>query len=325
VTIFDRIEAGFDRAVEVGRKRAGWFDHLWLTLLRFDEVHGVRLAAAISYYGFFAAFSLTVLAYSILGRLLGGSEAGFISTVNDYLNDQLLWVRETADQVGTQEVTVISAVALLVTGVAWVDALRSSTRAIWRLNQHPGHWILRWLVDLVMLLVLGVLLTASLGAAYGIDALLEWLAGPDTGAIGSAVLGLSGPVVEFAVNMLLSAALLTLVPRLRLSPRRLIPTALLVAASIQLLNWIGRWFIGRLDDRPAYQLVTGAVGLLIYLYLLNQLILLGCALSATATAGTVVDHAPGGSPDRADTEAASADLPPDDSGEPHHAARSQPR
>ena len=38
---------------------------------RFDEVLGSRLAAAISYYGFFAAFALAVVVYSILGRALG--------------------------------------------------------------------------------------------------------------------------------------------------------------------------------------------------------------------------------------------------------------
>ena len=37
--------------------------------------------------------------------------------------------------------------------------------------------------------------------------------------------------------------------------------------------------------------MAGAVGLLIYLYLLNHLILIGAALAATSTRGTVIDMA----------------------------------
>ena len=39
-------------------------------MLRYDEVHGGRLAAAIAYYGFFAVFALLLIGYSIFGILL---------------------------------------------------------------------------------------------------------------------------------------------------------------------------------------------------------------------------------------------------------------
>ena len=45
----------------------------------------------------------------------------------------------------------------------------------------------------------------------------------------------------------------------------------------------------RTENRAAYQPVADAVGLLIYLYLLNQLILLGAALAATSRRGTMRD------------------------------------
>jgi membrane protein len=141
----------------------------------------------------------------------------------------------------------------------------------------------------------------SLAAAWAIDSFLGWIAGPTTAAIGDAVLRISGTALEFAVNLVLSAALLTVVPRIRLSARRLLPTALVVAVGIQVLNSFGRWYINQLDNRPAYQLVTGAVGLLVYLYLLNQLILLGCALAATAQRGSMVDLS--GAPPAAGTPA----------------------
>ncbi len=287
MNLADRIEAGFDRAVARARKRSGVFDHVWEALERFVDVLGGRLAAAISYYAFFAAFSLAVLAYSILGRLLGSAEAGVLSAVNDYLETQLPWVAETAEQVGRGEITLLAGVALLVSGVGWVEALRSSLRGMWLLDQHPGHWFLRRVVDLGMLVGLGLLLGLSLAMTWALDRLLDWLAA-DSG-LGQLALRPIAPVLEFLVNLILAAAMLTAVTRVRLSPRRLITPTLVIAIGIQLLNSIGRSLIARSADRPAYAVASTTVGLLIYLYLLNQLILFGAALAATATKGTALD------------------------------------
>src|SRR5262245_44598418 len=291
MNVVDRIEAAYHRGVVSARKRWPVADHAWSAADRFEEVLAGRLAAAISYYGFFAAFSLAVVAYSILGHILNGANGAIVGTINNYLSTSLPWVQRTAAQVGYTQVTVFGAIGLVLTGVAWVDALRSSTRAVWGLDQHPGNWIIRRLVDLGMLVALGVLLTLSLAIATAIDAIIDHVVTPSTGAFGAWLLRLSGPVLEFLVNLVLAAAVLVVVPRLRLSPRRLAPAALLVGVGIQLLNTVGRIYINRTESRPAYQLVAGAVGLLVYLYLLNQLILFGSAVAATAGTGTAADLA----------------------------------
>jgi membrane protein len=293
VNVFERAEAAYERAVVRARKRWPVADHGFAAWDRFDEVLGARLAAAISYYGFFAAFSLAVVAYSILGRILNGSNSAIIGTVNNYLSTSLPWVRTTADQVGTTQVTTFGAIGLVLTGVAWVDALRSSTRAIWRLDQHPGNWIIRRVIDLGMLVVLGVLLGLSLATANAIGFVLDHVAKPATGEVGATILRGAGPLLEFLINLVLAGAVLVIVPRVRLSPRRLFPAAALVAIGIQVLNTIGGLWINRAESRPAYQLVAGAVGLLVYLFLLNQLILFGCAIAATSPKGGAADMAEG--------------------------------
>jgi membrane protein len=332
VNLADRIEAGFDQMVVRARKRSGAFDHVWQALERFVDVLGGRLAAAISYYAFFAAFSLAVLAYSILGRLLGSAEAGVLNAVNDYLRTQLPWVAETAEQVGRGEITLIAGAALLVSGVGWVETLRSSLRAIWLLDQHPGHWFLRRVVDLGMLVGLGLLLGLSLAMTWAIDWLFDWTAA-ETG-VGQVALGPIGPLLEFAVNLILAAAMLTAVTRVRLSPRRLITPTLVIAVGIQLLNTIGRYLIARSADRPVYAVAGTTVGLLIYLYLLNQLILFGAALAATATKGTAFDLGAGvaglgagGVLTRHPAAVARPDLgtPVDNVGEPHGSGPEKPR
>ncbi len=337
VNLADRIEAGFDRMIARAQKRSGVFDHVWQALERFVEVLGGRLAAAISYYAFFAAFSLAVLAYSILGRLLGSAEAGVLSAVNDYLATNLPWVAETAKDVGRGEITLLAGAALLVSGVGWVETLRSSLRAVWQFDQHPGHWFLRRVVDLGMLVGLGLLLALSLAMTTAIDWLLDWLAA-DTG-VGQLALRPIATVLEFAVNLILSAAMLSAVPRIRLSPRRLITPTLVVALGIQILNTVGRSLIALSKDRPAYTVAANAVGLLIYLYVLNQLILFGAALAATATKGTAVDLGGGAvtldtsgmggvvAPQPATNLAAATHpvAPVDNVGEPHRSGPEKPR
>ena len=91
-------------------------------------------------------------------------------------------------------------------GVGWVEALRSSQRAVWLLDQHPGNWLIRRLVDLGMLIGLGLLLGLSLALTAAIDKVLDWLA-PDT-TFGNTLLRSSGPVLELAVNFVLAAAVL---------------------------------------------------------------------------------------------------------------------
>lgn len=278
------VAAGFDRAVAATRARSGIADHVWRASERLGDVLGGRLAAAISYYSFFAAFSLGVLLYSIVGRLLGPTEAGALSVVSEYLQTNLPWVAPTVQDVGRGEVTLLATLALLTSGIGWVEALRSSLRAVWLVDQHPGNWLLRRLVDLGMLVGLGLLLGASLATTSAIDLLVTRLA-PESRVTASVL----SPVLELLINLALAAAMLTGVSRMRLSPRRLLPAAVLTALGIQLLNSFGRLLIARTEHRPAYAVVAGAVGLLVYLYVLNQVILFGAAFAATARSGTAVD------------------------------------
>ena len=60
-----------------------------------------------------------------------------------------------------------------------------------------------------------------------------------------------------------------------------------------LLNTLGRGLVAQVERNAAYTVVAGAVGVLVYLYLLNQLLLFGAALVATSQHGRVTDLARG--------------------------------
>jgi membrane protein len=102
--------------------------------------------------------------------------------------------------------------------------------------------------------------------------------------------------------VVVATALLTAVPRLRIPPRRLLPSVLLVAIGLSLLSTVGRVVIGHTQHNPAYQLAGWAVGLLIFLNLFSQLLLYGAALAATNPRGRVVDLATGVLPENRSVE-----------------------
>lgn len=263
------------RAVVHARRRWPWWDHACRAGARYGEVLAGRLAAAIAYYGFFACFALALLAYSGLGFLLAYDRDVF-AAVDGFLRQNLPWLEPQAIQASRGRTGLIGAVGLVVTGVGWIEAIRSSQRLVHGVPQQPGHPVRRWLVDLALLLGLVVLVGASMTVFYALEILVGALTGGE-----SVTLTVLGWLSAVALNLLLAAALLGGVARVRLARRRLLPAVLLVAAGVTLLNTAGQLVIGHVRHNPAYSLVTGAVGLLLYLYLFNQVLLYGAAWAAT--------------------------------------------
>ncbi|MFG1801921.1 YhjD/YihY/BrkB family envelope integrity protein [Micromonospora carbonacea] len=296
--VFGRIEAGIDRRVSAARRRSRTFDHLWRAGNLYAEVLGGRLAAAIAYYGFFAVFALALVAYSIFGAILEDNDevsdaaAGFLEENLPFLDPAQ--IAQSSNTVG-----VVGLVILVFTGIGWVEAIRSSQRLMYGLNQQPGNLVVRRLVDLGVLVGVFVLLGLSVAAVDALESLLRFLL-RSTGSVGLTVIS---AVLSVLVNAVLAAALLVAVPRLRMSRRRLRPVVFAVAVGITLLNTVGRFYVVRTERNPAYTVVAGAVGLLLYLYLLNQLVLFGAALAATSPYGRVVDLAEGAAPADLDAEA----------------------
>ncbi|MET8263278.1 YihY/virulence factor BrkB family protein [Micromonospora arida] len=286
MNVIGRIEAGIDRWVGAARHRSGLFDHVWRAGVLYGEVLAGRLAAAIAYYGFFAVFALALVAFSIFGAILEDNDE-VSAAAADFLKENLpfLDAEQIANSSGT--VGVVGLVILVFTGIGWVEAIRSSQRLMYQLNQQPGNLVVRRLVDLGVMIGVFVLLGVSVAAVDALESLLRFLL-RSTGSVGLTTIS---AVLSVLVNTVLATALLLAVPRLRMSRSRLRPVVLLVAVGITLLNTVGRYYVVRTERNPAYTVVAGAVGLLLYLYLLNQLVLFGAALLATSNNGRVVDLA----------------------------------
>lgn len=274
-------------------RRVGFVDRVIRAGIRYDEVNAGRLAAAVTYYSFFAALGLAVLGLAVLAGVVRGNHV-VLGAVTAYLTTNLPTLQVEALERASTLAGVIGLVALLWAGLSWVDSLRTSVRAIWRLEQHPGNFLLRRVIDLGVLVGLAVLLGVSIGVWFGVrrgfSALVDEVADQHT-ALASFLVQAVSFLVGMAVNALLGGAVLAALPRLAMPPRRLVPAALLVAVGLEALKTVGRLYIERTMHNPAYQVVGGAVGLLVFLNLFNQLLLYAAALTATNPNGTVVDLA----------------------------------
>ncbi|MGH3660637.1 MAG: YhjD/YihY/BrkB family envelope integrity protein, partial [Micromonosporaceae bacterium] len=189
--------------------------------------------------------------------------------------------------------------ALVVAGLAWVGEVRSAIRAVWLLDEHPGQWWTRLLTDLLLLLGLGMLLLLSVAITMGVSTAVRWTAADAVGidmAMTRRLVSWLGLALGIVINTLLAAATLTALPRLKPPMRQILGPALLVAAGLELLKTVGRLYFERSEANPAYQAVASTVGLLLFLYLLNHLVLFAAALAATSSAGETktLDLAEGG-------------------------------
>lgn len=303
VNIFDRIEAGWDSSIAWARRHSRAFDHAWRARERYNEVLGGRLAAAMAYYSFFAAFALALVAYAVVGYVLANS-ASAVAAVDKFLHQNVPFLNAGQIAESRTTVAVVGLIGLVFTGVGWIESVRSSQRAIWRLDQQPGNFFIRRLVDLGIMVAIGLLLALSLWVQNGINnavAPVLLRVTPETVGVGlqqaiSTTVTVVGVGLSLTVNVLLAACLLSGVSRLRMPLRRLMPASLLVAVGLSVLSSFGRLYVNYSSHRPAYQVVGGTVALLLFLYLFHQLLLFGAALAATATSGQVVDLAAGPAP-----------------------------
>ncbi len=300
------VENTWNAGIDYARRHSRYFDHFWRARQRYNEELGGRLAAAIAYYAFFAVFALALLAYSIVGFVLASNQSA-VDAVNRYLaaNVPFLDASQIADS--RNAIAIVGLVGLVLTGVGWIEALRSSQRAIWELDQQPGNVVIRRLVDLAILVALGLLLALSVWVQGGINdrirPILLRLA-PENVSVDmqQAILTIAsvvGWILALIVNAILAVSILSGVSRLRMPARRWLPSTVMVAVGLTLLSTAGRAYISYSAHRPAYQVVGGTVGLLLFLYFFNQLVLFGAALAATSTHGTVRDLAAGPPPEDA--------------------------
>lgn len=270
------------------RYRSPLFDHFWRAKERYYEVLGGRLSAAIAYYGFFAVFALGLVAYAVTIKVFSSNSA-LVADLDDFLKQYFTTLNTAALKEQADNIQTIGLISLILAGIGWVDAWRSSLRAVWRLDQHPGNFLALRLVDLGTLIVFALMMGISLGVADGLEQLFSLISHGQTGTLWFKA---GVQLLAFTINLVIAVGLMTVIPRMHMSWRRLLPSILVISVGLTMLNLAGRYFINMRTERsPAYAIVATSVGLLVYLYLFNQIVIWAAAWAATAQNGRVFDLA----------------------------------
>ena len=249
--------------------------------LRYNDMRGNRLAGAVSFYGFTSLFALLTLTASIALQLLGTDGVNTLQeVVNEYLPDLGINVVSLASNAGT--IGLIGAVVLLWTGLAWVDSMRAAVRSMLGLDDAPGNFVIRKLIDLAALLGLGAVLLISWGAtvmvAAATDQVLGWL-----GIDGGVSTGISR-TVAFALaigsSSVLFGYLLAGLPRIAIPIRVLAVAAVLGGLVFELLKQLVTQYAVLAVPDNRYAAFAVPLALLAWMYLVTRLLMFLAASTA---------------------------------------------
>jgi membrane protein len=249
--------------------------HSWLAIpiavvKKYGDDNGGRLAAVISYYGFFSLFPLMLALVSILGYVLSGnphlqhqivdSTIAQIPVIGDELRSN------TGKLPGSGVGLAVGILALLWAGLGALQATESAMNEVWDIprRERPNFFVSK-LRAIVMLLILGigVLATTLIGAASTFRR--------DLG-LGGTALGIVLSLVVSTALFLLSFKVLT---HRDLEWRDILPGAVLGAIGWVALQALGGWFVSsRIKGASQiYGTFAVVIGLLTWLYFIGQVVL----------------------------------------------------
>ncbi|WP_433474566.1 YihY/virulence factor BrkB family protein [Spirillospora sp. CA-142024] len=293
------------------RRRSRWLDHQARAFERYRERRGDRLAAALTCYAFLSFFPLLALAYALLGYLVGLSDEArdyFVRAIGSQLPG--LAGQLDVEQIARSKtaVGVVGLVALLVTGLGWVQVLRESLRDIW--GNEPGgggNFFLKRLWDLAVLAFLGLILVCGMAvttvATSTTHTVLGWLGMQDVPGAGTGLRLLSLACAIF-FDTVVFLVLFTRLSGTRAPWRRIIRGAVFGAVGFEVLKQIAAILVGRTTQNPVYGTFAVLVGLMVWINIATRFALFVAAWTATRRVVLTADAAdPENAADRAEAEA----------------------
>lgn len=270
--------------IERARARFGTVDIGVRTFRRFSEDDGGVLAAALTYYTFFAIFPLLIFSAALIGYLSFLSEQFRERLLEAGLEGvPLLSQILTVESIGTMRdrrgaLVILGLVLALYAGSGGIVALGHALNRINRVTAERPFVAtrlasLKWLAVLGVAGIATVALGASVqwvGAAYGASAPVKVLVGI---AVITASIALNTAIFMTAFRFLTAAPL---------GWREVAVGALAAAGAFELLKLFGAQFLagGAAGRNATFGAFATAAGLLVASYLLAQIILLSAELNA---------------------------------------------
>ncbi|GEC07909.1 membrane protein [Streptomyces spinoverrucosus] len=259
--------------------------HVWRSYERLDRVKWTRLAAAMTFTSFVALFPLLTVGAAITAATLSAEQQ---KEIQDRIADQIPGISEQlnigslVDNAGT--VGIIAGALLLFTGIGWVGSMRDCLRAVWELPDDEENPVLRKAKDTGVLLGLGGALLVTLAASAVASAAVGWIArqlGLDEHGWGSLLLRVAAFAVAVLAALLLLLYVLTLLPGVEPTRRRLIVGALVGAVGFELLKLLLSGYMQGVAAKSMYGAFGVPVALLLWINFTSKLVLFCAAWTAT--------------------------------------------
>lgn len=259
--------------------------HVWRSYERLDRVKWSRLAAAMTFISFVALFPLLTVAAAVAAATLS---TGRQHELEDKISEQVPGISEQLDIDGLVQnagtIGVIAGAVLLFTGIGWVGSMRECLRAVWELPDDEGNPILRKVKDTGVLVGLGGAVLVTIVASTVASAAVGWVArgvGIDEAGWGAVLLRLAAFAVAVLADFLLLLYVLTLLPGVEPTRRRLVVAALIGAAGFELLKLLLSSYMQDVAGKSMYGAFGVPVALLLWINFTSKLVLFCAAWTAT--------------------------------------------
>jgi membrane protein len=286
---------------------------IWRIYEHLEARKWTRPAAAVTFTSFLALFPMLAVGAAIAAALLSHDQ---MNRLQDTLTDQVpgisdkLELQSLVDNAGA--VGGIAGGLLLLTGGRWVGTLRESLRAMWDLEEDPGNFFARRVVDIGILLGLGVVGLVSFGGSAFAQAAARWAAeraGLAESGAGTVLLRTAGYATAVAADFILLWYVLTLLPRVHPPRRATLAAAIQGAVGFELLKLLLGGYLQRVAAKNLYGAFGVPVALLLWISFMTKLLLYCAAWTATAPGpGPAPIAAPGGDAETEPTEAEPTDA-----------------
>jgi YihY family inner membrane protein len=282
------------------RERSRSFDLAARGFGRYQRTEGPVSAVHVAYSAFFSIFPLLFVAVGVLGLVLRGNPElsdKILDAARDNLPEQLHTLVDqsvTSARSSARTALGVGLLLLLYSGTGMVVALERGLSRAFGLER-AGSFLrqrtraLGWLVSVGLLLVLSV---ASAGLVRASGVVFRAL------GIGGTPAKVSSVVLAVALGFVVDVALFTLtfvlLPNRALRPRQVLPGAVLCAVWWGLLKSFGALYVGRAIQNAGevFGQLAVVVGLLVFVNLAAQLLMLTASIQAELVLGPPAAAAP---------------------------------
>lgn len=273
------------------RARFGWLDHLVRAASRYSAENGGQLAAAITLPGFLSFFPLVALALSVAGYIAHydhHAQAQITTAISNFFPGLIgsgkgqINVASIASERKTTGI--VGLVGLLLGGLGWVSALRSTLRQVWHQPKLKRNLVLARVQDALALVGIGVAVLASLFvtvvATAAAHVVIDHTPIPD-GGFTEVVLRVLAIALALAGDTVLYAFMFLRLPERGGRFRHVIQGAVFAAVGFEILKSVGAIYISRTTHNPLYASFAVVIGLLVWVSLTAQLFLFAAVWTVT--------------------------------------------